>query len=336
MPAKRPTSRMRGLSGTVAALALAAGLAPMEPSSAQELSFRTATETTTAAYDTYVLLKEFAEEAAKRSDGAIKIEVFAGGVLGNHSQLQEQVQLGTIETIGTGSTMVELEPKFGVFDLPFLFKDRDHAYRAMDGALGEALAEILLENRGVRVLAYGEIGFRHVTNASRPINTPGDLEGLKIRVPSNKMRIAAFKALGATPTPIPYKELYSALQQGVVDGQENPVTTVVEFSLWDVQKYISKTSHVFTPTYILANEKWWQSLTEEQRSILSEAAEAAEKAQRELIAGVLSDLEKQALSHGMEVNMPELGLFVDKTRPVWAEFEERHGSELIDMVLELR
>ena len=135
--------------------------------------------------------------------------------------------------------MPELEPKFGVFDFPFLFADRAHVYKVVDGPIGDELNQAVLRNKGVRVLSWGELGFRHFTNAVRPITKPEDLKGLKIRVPPNKIRVAAIKAMGAAATPIPWKELYTALQQRVVDGQENPTNAIVSLSMWEVQKFVS-------------------------------------------------------------------------------------------------
>lgn len=320
------------LTATAAAVGMIAfgGLAFSQPAEAQTLHMRAATEVA-AGGDVHVLLKEFKQAVESESDGAVTVEIFSGGSLGTQRQLQEQVQLGTIEAVGTASDIVEMAGEFGIFDLPFLFNDRQHAYRAMDGELGERLNELLIERKDVRVLAFGELGFRHITNKVRPIESPEDLKGLKIRTPSSELRIAAFKALGAAPTPIPYSELYSALQQGVVDGQENPLTTVAEKSLWEVQDYISKTYHVFTPAYILVSETWWQKLTDEQQAWLAEAGEAAAQAQRQALAGKVEELAAQAKENGMKINSPDLTPFVEKTRSVWRTYSDEYGDEMIDL-----
>jgi len=310
-------------------------LSSVSVSRAQELTLRLATEISKGG-DIYLLLDQFKKETESHSNGKIKIKLYFGGSLGNQRQLQEQLQLGTIEAIGTGSNMVELEPKFGIFDLPFLFKDRNHVYRALDGELGVILNKALLKKRNLRVIAFGEIGFRQITNAVRPIMKPSDLKGLKIRTPSNKLRISAFKRLGAAPTPISYKELYTSLQQKVVDGQENPVITIKELSLWDVQKFVSLTNHVYTPAYLVVNESWWQKLSVEQRKTLMDAAEAAQRWQRNRLAGMESDLIAEARSKGMQIDSPDLKPFAELTRPVWKEFEDRYGSTLIDLVMKAR
>lgn len=298
--------------------------------SARALEVRVATEVAPGG-DVYHLVEEF-RKAVEGRETDITVKVFSGGALGTQRQLQEQIQLGTIEVVGTASDIVEMAPEFGIFDLPFLFQDRQHVYRAMDGELGRQLNEILVSNRNVRVLAFGEAGFRHITNKVRPITKPEDLQGLKIRTPSAKLRIAAFNALGAAATPIPYSELYSALQQGVVDGQENPFTTIKEQSLWEVQKYVSLTYHVFTPAYLVVNETWWNGLSEEHRRTLTEAAREATENQRSLLAGQEESLRNEIVEKGMEINEPDLAPFVERTRVVWDEFQAAHGTTLIETV----
>ena len=306
-------------------------LLPCVPA-AQNLSLRAATET--AKGEETALLIEYLKESVERlSNGAIKISDFYGGTLGNQRQLQEQVQLGTIEIISTGSDMPELNPRYATFDLPFLFKDRDHAFRVTDGEIGKSLSESTLKTKGVRVLAYGELGFRQITNKVRPIVSPQDLQGLKIRVPSNKVRLAAFKAMGAAPTPIPYKELYTSLQQGVVDGQENPLFSIAALSLWDVQKYVSITNHVFTPCYLLANERWWQTLSPANRELLARAAAESEKKQRAVLATSEAELITKLKQHGMQLNTPNPEPFVKATQAIWTEFGDQ---ELITKITALR
>ncbi len=316
------------LGGAVRPACLAALMAAATATSAQALDMRAATEVG-AGGDLAVLLEEF-ERAVGESGADVNVNVYTGGTLGTQRQLQEQVVLGTIEAIATASDIVELAPQFSIFDLPFMFSDSDHAHRAMDGALGEALNEALVEAQGVRVIAFGELGFRHITNSRQPIEAPDDLRGLKIRVPSNQLRIDAFTALGAAPTPIPYSELYSALQQGVVDGQENPLPTIGELSLWEVQDYVSLTYHVYTPGYILVNEDWWQGLDDETRSVLEEAGKAAAVAQRARIAEATAAMQARAEEGGMSFNSPDLEPFVEQTRSVWQSFESTHGADLIE------
>lgn len=323
----KATNSLAGMLKT-ATLVCCMGLAWAGAADAQDI--RAATEVGEGG-DLAILLTEFKNEVEARSED-IGVNVFTGGSVGTQRQLQEQLQLGTIEIVATASDIVELAGEFTIFDLPFLFSDADHARRAMDGDLGARLNEVLIERRGIRVLAFGELGFRHITNNVRPIETPEDLAGLKLRTPSNELRIEAFQTLGASPTPIPYSELYSALQQGVVDGQENPVGTIEEQSLFEVQDYLSLTNHVYTPAYIIVNENWWQGLPDETRTVLEEAAKAAAGTQRDIIAGGTEEIIAAAESEGMQVNRPDTAPFAEATKPVWQSFEDEFGPALIEAV----
>lgn len=316
------------------ALIVAAALAAIPPAEAK-VTIRLATEP--AAPDpTFELANKFKELAEAKGKGEIEVKFFPGGALGTQRQLQEQVQLGSIEIVGTASDMPELEPKFGVFDFPFLFGDRTHVYKVIDGPIGEELNQAVIRNKGVRVLSWGELGFRHFTNAVRPITKPEDLKGLKIRVPPNKIRVAAIKAMGAAATPIPWKELYTALQQRVVDGQENPTNAIVTLSMWEVQKFVSLSNHVFTPTYLLVNERFYQSLAPGLRQAVTEAAVEAHTWQRaENQRREASELQ-QAKDKGMQVNAADVKAFVPLARPVWDEFAAVVGKELLDRIVALR
>lgn len=315
-----------------AALALASLLGT---GAATAIELKAATQTAQG-NDQALLLDKFKELVESRSGGEIKVSIYYNSTLGTQQQMQEQVMLGTTEVITSASNIVDMEPKFGIFDFPFLFKDREHVYRVLDGEVGRTLADALLAARGVRVLGYGELGFRQVTNNVRPITSAADLKGLKIRVPNNKFRIAAFEALGTAPTPIDYKELYGALQQGVVDGQENPLTAFKEKSMWEVQKYISLTNHVFTPATLLVNERWFQKLDPRHQAILQEAGAEAARWEREQVKQMEVGLLEDFKAKGVQVDTPDTSGFVDLTRPTWKEFEATVGADLVAKVLELR
>ena len=319
--------------GPVVGVAIAVAL--IAPAEAAKVTIRLATEP--AQPDpTWELANKFKELAEAAGKGEIDVKFFPGGALGTQRQLQEQVQLGSLEIIGTASDMPELEPKFGVFDFPFLFADRRHVYKVIDGPIGEELNQTVVRNKGVRVLSWGELGFRHFTNAVRPITKPEDLKGLKIRVPPNKIRVAAIKAMGAAATPIPWKELYTALQQRVVDGQENPTNAIVSLSMWEVQKFVSLSNHVFTPAYLLVNERFYQALPANVRRAVSEAAAQAQTWQRaENVRREDSELQ-QAKTKGMQVNSADITVFLPLARPVWDEFSAVVGKELLDRIVALR
>lgn len=305
------------------------------PALAAKVTLKVATESAPGA-DQHLLATKFKELAEGQSKGDITVEVFHSGQLGSQKQMQEQAQLGTIQMVTVASGMPELEAKYGIFDFPFLFQNRAHAYKVMDGAVGKSMADALVKGRGLRVLACGELGFRQITNSKRPILAVDDMKGLKIRVPNNKFRMAAFEALGAAPTPIDYKELYGALQAGVVDGQENPLAAFKEKSMWEVQKYISITNHVFTPACLLANEKWWQGLDAQNRTVMETAARDAAIWQRQQMANADETLLVEFKGKGVQIDNPKLDGFVEKTKGTWKEFEGRVGADTLDAVLKLR
>lgn len=302
---------------------------------AQKLQFKAATQASPGA-DMQLLLQKLKELAEERSTGNITVNVFHSSQLGSQQQMQEQVVLGVTEMVMSQSQIVELEPKYGLFDFPFLFADRTHAYRVLDGEIGQQLSEAMVKAKGVRAIAYGELGFRQITNRVRPILSADDLKGLKIRVPPSRFRTAVFAALDAAPTTIDYKELYGAMQQGVVDGQENPLTAFQEKSMWEVQKFISITNHVFTPATLLVNERWWRGLNAQHRDLLQGAAKDAAIWQRAEMERMEQTLMQQFEARGVKIDRPNLDSFVTRTRGVWKQFEAQVGPEIVEAAVRLR
>jgi len=283
-----------------------------------------------------LLLEKFKEIAEAKAKGDLEIRFFPGGSLGTQRQIQQQVQLGTTEAMGTASDMIEMEPKFSFVDFPFLFSGPEMVYRVLDGPIGQKLSQKLIREKGIRILCYGELGFRQITNRVRPIIHPDDLKGLKIRVPPVKLRVAAFKAMGAAATPIPYKELYTSLQQGVVDGQENPVVTVKALSLWEVQKYISMSNHVYTPAYLLINEKFWQSLSLQMQNLLQESAIEARDWNRRDSKNSEQRILEMAKAKGMKVNNINSEPFAKLARPLWDQFADKVGRDILEKIIATR
>ena len=198
----------------------------------------------------------FAKDVDSASKGRIKVELYPNGQLGSDRELCEGVQMGTIQmVVSSTSALAGFDKRIQVLDLPYLFTTRKAAFDAVDGELGKKLNSYL-EKKGFLVLGYQENGFRHVTNSKRPIKTPADLKGLKIRTMENPMHIAFFKELGANPTPMSWGELYTALQQGTVDAQENPYAMIDDGKFYEVQKYVSETGHVFSYEILIANKKF--------------------------------------------------------------------------------
>jgi tripartite ATP-independent transporter DctP family solute receptor len=283
---------------------------------------------------TALLADKFFELVKEKSKGKVEVTLFIGGALGSQKQLQEQINLGTIQSIVTASDIVEMDNRFGIFDFPFLFSDREKLYSTLDGNLGNILNEGLIQKRGVRVLAFGELGFRQITNNIRPINTPSDFEGMRIRVPPTKLRVETFKALGASPTPISWGELYQAMQQRVVDGQENPLSAIFASSFFEVQKFLSISNHVYTPAYLLVNEKWYKNLPDNVKQQLKAAANEAVQWQRSYGREQEKLLIDQLKEKRMEVNYINQSSFIEKAKPVWTNFSDQIGRDIYEIAIQ--
>jgi TRAP-type transport system periplasmic protein len=215
---------------------------------------------------------KFSESVKERSSGAIEISVFPNGVLGNDNAIISAVRGGLLEICLTGNPFFTgMAPKLNVFDLPFLFKDRKHAASVLDGPIGDQLRSEL-DASGLTTLATWDIGWRNLTNNRRPVRTPEDLKGLKIRTTPNPAHVKAFHLLGALPTPMAFTELFSALEVGSVDGQENPVTLILNAKFFEVQKHLSLTRHAFTTGPLVMNKQTFEALPPNLQKVVSETA----------------------------------------------------------------
>lgn len=277
------------------------------------------------------VFKKYVEE---KSGGKITVELYPNGQLGGDREAIEAVQLGTIQmTIPAAAVVSGFEKKFQVFDLPYLFKSKQAAYKAMDGELGQKLNELLVP-LGLKNLAYGENGYRHISNNKKPIEKPEDLKGLKIRTMENPVHMATFKALGANPTPMAFGELYTALQQGTVDAQENPIPLVYTSKFYEVQKYYSLDGHVYAATVVLINNDFFNSLPKDFQQIVVDGANLYKDEQRKLSdkqdVEMLAELEKA----GMKINEltdAQKQEFVKATLPVYDQFKDVLGADLIEL-----
>ena len=212
---------------------------------------------------------EFARRVNEQMAGKVKIEVFGSSQLGKDKELLQKLKLGTVDFSLPSSVMTSVVDEFGLFDMPYLVKDRAHMARIEKEIFWTKLAP-LVEAKGYKVLAVWENGFRHITNNARPINVPADLDGVKLRTPKGKWRVKMFQAYGANPTPLAFSEVFVALQTGVMDGQENPFAQIHSAKFNEVQKYLSLTGHVYTPAYALVGKKKWDSLPADIRDELEE------------------------------------------------------------------
>jgi TRAP-type transport system periplasmic protein len=260
---------------------------------------------------------------------------FPSSGLGGEREVLEGLQLGTVEmTIASDGTLSNFVPEVGVLGIPFLLRDKDHARAVLDGEIGdEMLAKF--ENAGLHALAWGEQGFRHITSNRGPIETPADLEGLKIRTMENPVHIEAFRALGAAPTPMAWPEVIGALQQGAIDGQENPLSVIVSAKLNEVQKNLTLDGHVYSSTIILVSPSLWGNLDDEQKAAFEKAADDAVVAMRAYVDEVDASGVAQMQEAGMTVNelSPEQkAAFREALAEPYKAYEAQFGKELMDRI----
>lgn len=279
-----------------------------------------------------VCLLGFAEDVQKATEGRVVVQVYASSQLGNEKDLIEGLSLQTVDggLIGGGSFQ-SIEPKFGVEALPYAWPTHESAYNALDGELGAYLLSIL-GKKGIVGLSWWENGFRHLTNNERPIVKPEDLKGLKIRVTPDKMRLDTFKALGASPMPINFGELYTALQQGVVDGQENPFAIIYSNSFYEVQKYLSVTGHIWGSALLCVNSSAWNRISKEDQETVMKFADKWRDEQRRQTREQEDKFLAMLKEKGMEVNTVDKPTFQQAVQTVWADYESVFGKELLDLV----
>jgi len=320
----------RLLSAALMTLAVAAWL-PMQPAAAQnnmKINISVAQNSHQG-----VAIDSFAREVEKRTGGRYKIQTFYSGSLGGERESVEAVQLGTQELTFTSTGPVpNFVPEVAILDIPFLFRDYNHARSTLDGPIGQELLG-KFSSKGIVALAWGENGFRHMTNSKRAINTPDDVKGLKLRTMENPVHMQAYKAFGIIPTPMAFPEVFTALQQGTVDGQENPLSVITSAKLDQVQKHLSLTGHVYSPALFLMNKAAWDKLPAADKQAFAEAAKEAVKANRARV----DDDEKKAVadlrSKGMSVvENVDKGKFQATLGPTYADFAKRFGQDNIDRI----
>ena len=279
----------------------------------------------------------WAESAQKGTSGAFAFKQFPPSALGGERELVEALQLGTVEAaiVSTG-TLSNFVPEVGVTDIPFLFRNSAHARTVLDGQIGQDILR-KFEPRGLVALAWGEQGFRHVTNGKRVIARPGDLRGLKIRTMENPVHITAFRTLGAAPTPMAWPEVVGALQQGTIDGQENPLSVIVSAKLSQVQKYLTLSGHVYSPAVLLVSPKFWGSLNEAQKTAFRQAAKDGAAAMRKFVDDVetkaVADLQAQGM---MVTTLAEKTEFQRALTPAYEEYSKKYGKQLLDQIAAVR
>lgn len=279
---------------------------------------------------------EFKNIVESSSEGKMVVEIFPNQQLGGDRELIEAVQMGNVTmTAPSTAPLASFNKAFYAFDIPFLFASRDQAYEVLDGSAGQAVLDTL-ETYNLTGLGYWENGFRNTTNSKIAIKTPDDMKGLKIRTMENEIHLAAWKMLGANPTPMAFGEVFTALQQKTIDGQENPIEVIYTTKLFDVQSYLSMTQHIYSPLVILINKDFYAELPQEYKAIIADAEKEARAYQRKLseenevkyIEAMKSDIQI------VELTPEQLKSFSDKLVSLYDMVKEKAGEEVVNKILE--
>jgi len=286
------------------------------------------------------LFQKSADEFAKRANAKLgskgKVIVYGSSQLGGDKEMIQKLKLGTLDMALPSTVMSSEVDLVGIFEMPYIVKDREHMKRIEQAVFWPKLAPEA-EKKGLKILAVWENGYRHITNNKHPVKVPPDLQGIKLRVPEGKWRVKMFQAYGANPSPMPFAEVYSALQSGVMDAQENPFSQIASAKFQEVQKFLSLTGHVYTPAYLVISEDVWKKLPQDVQGTISKIAAAAgdfarsegERLDKELIS---------KLAPPMAVNDPNKEAFIKASAGVYEEFGKQvaGGAELIKLIQSLR
>ncbi|GMV48271.1 MAG: TRAP transporter substrate-binding protein [Burkholderiaceae bacterium] len=280
-----------------------------------------------------VAIDVFAAEVEKRTGGRYKVQNFYAGALGGERESIEAVQLGTQELAFSSTGPVpNFVPATRILDIPFLFRDKAHARAVLDGPIGQDLLKEF-ESKGFKALAWAENGVRHMTNSRRAVNTPEDLKGLKMRTMENPVHVAAYKGFGIITTPMAFPEVFTALQQGTVDGQENPLSVIMSAKFDQVQKYLTLTGHVYSPALFLMNKAAYDKLAAADKQAFLDAAREAVKANRARVDEDDAKGVAELRAKGMQVvDHPDRARFQAALAPVYGEFDKQFGKANIERI----
>ena len=279
---------------------------------------------------------EFARRANEKLGNKAKVVVFGSSQLGGDRELMQKLRLGTIEFAIPSTVMSSEIDAFGMFEMPYLVKNREHMKKIEAEVVWPSLAP-LAEAKGFKLLAVWENGFRHITTNTKPIVTPADLGGMKLRVPQGKWRVKMFQAYGANPSPMALSEVFVALQTGVMDGQENPLTQIYSSKFQEVQKYLSLTGHVYTPAYLATGARKFASLPPDVQAILAQAAKDTQAYVYQQAARLDDELLGKIKAAGVKVNEADKDAFIAASKDVYQEFgkEVPEGGKLVDKAIAL-
>jgi TRAP-type transport system periplasmic protein len=274
---------------------------------------------------------EFARVANAKLGDRYKVVVYGSSQIGGDKELLQKLKLGTVDLAIPSTVMSSEVDDFGLFEMPYLVKDREQMKSIEKDIVWPVLVPAA-QKRGYHILAVWENGFRQITNSRHPIRVPGDLQGIKLRVPEGKWRVAMFKAYGASPSPMKLSEVFVALQTGVMDGQENPLTQTWSGKFQEVQKFLSMSSHVYTPAYLTAGAKKFASLPKDVQQVLDEAAKTTQAFVYKTAAEQDRDLLQKFKDAGLQVNEVDREAFVKASQPIYEQFakEVANGKDLVD------
>ncbi len=279
---------------------------------------------------------EFARVANERLGDKAQVVVFGSSQQGSDAEMMQKLRLGTLELAIPSTVMTSTVGEFGMFEMPYLVKNREHMQKIEQEILWPTLAP-MVEERGYKILAVWENGFRHITNTVRPIVKPEDMAGMRLRVPQGVWRVKMFQAYGANPSPMALSEVFVALQTGVMDGQENPFTQIYSSKFQEVQKFISLTGHVYTPAYLTAGQRRWNALPADVREILEQTARETQAFVYETAARLDNELLDRIAAAGVAVNEADKDAFIAASAAVYEEFgrEVPIGGELVTKAIAL-
>jgi len=290
---------------------------------------------TTQAGAQYRGLQYFKKIVEERSDGQIQVALFDNAQLGDDLQAVSNLQSGTLEmTAPSTSPLVGMFPEFAVFDLPFLFPTPEVADKILDGEIGQRMLKDA-SSKGLVAIGWAENGYRQLTDSGRAVKSPADLQGLKIRTMQNKIHLDIWRTLGANPTPMSFAELFTALEQGVVDGQENPWITIKSSKFNEVQRYATETNHVYTPFITLVSARFWDRLPPAYQQLLRDAAQKMGTYERHVSRTLNDQIKKELEDSGMqitELSPAQVKVFQQKLAPVYDRWRDQIGGDLIDSI----
>jgi TRAP-type transport system periplasmic protein len=285
----------------------------------------------------HIAAVRFQELVQERTEGKVTVELYPNAQLGDERTLLEGMQIGTVDMgVITNGPVANFVEEIAVFELPFLFPSPAAAYEVLDGPIGqELLGE--LERVGLKGLAYAERGFRNLTNDVRPVRTPADIDGLKVRVMENPVYIDTFRTLGANAVPMAWTEALTAMQQGTIDGQENPVNVIYSFRLYEPQRYLSFTRHTYAPALFVMSLNLWNTFPADVQEIIEASAQEAAEYEREMNAAMEAEQIQALRDNGMEIiDDPDIAAFQAMVAPVYAQYGEQFGDYLTRIQEQLR